>query len=204
MQAIVVELDLEDEFLWEKLVCEALSNFSITMKEANKVRREKELLQILDFSFNQFPTQRFHEDQPLPDNDPIPDHQEEHLDDHLDDHQEELKKKNRKKLACVKTRKKGENKEKGLTKLEKTELNRSSDAFCLRPKILEIPQDPVLGVGAHTDLRSQRDSDDSGFEEEEEEEEDNKEVEKIGLTPFLGLAVGSMLVGTSVGCCQAR
>ena len=42
---------------------------------------------------------------------------------------------------------------------------------------------------------------DSGFEEEEE---DNKEMEKIGLSPFLGLAVGSMLVGTSVGCCQAR
>ena len=51
--------------------------------------------------------------------------------------------------------------------------------------------------------RSERESDDSGFEEEEEEE-DNKEVEKIGLTPFLGLAVGSMLVGTSVGYCQAR
>ena len=135
----------------------------------------------------------------MPDNDPIPDH----LDDHLVDHQEELKKKNRKKLACVKTRKKGENKEKGPTKLEKTELNRSSDAFCLRPKILEIPQDPVLGVGggAHTDSRSERDSDDSGFEEEEE---DNKKMQKIGLTPFLGLVVGSMLVGTSVGYCQAR
>ena len=103
----------------------------------------------------------------------------------------------------MKTRKKGENKEKGPTNLEKTELNRSSDAFCLRSKILEIPQDPVLEVGAHTDSRSERDSDDSGFEEEEEEE-DNKEMEKIGLSPFLGLAVGSMLVGTSVGCCQAR
>ena len=103
----------------------------------------------------------------------------------------------------MKTRKKEENKEKGPTKLEKTELNRSSDAFCLRPKILEIPQEPVLGVSAHTDSRSERDSDDSGFEEEEEEE-DNKEMEKIGLSPFLGLAVGSMLVGTSVGCCQTR
>ena len=183
-------------------MCEALSNFSITMKEANKVRREKEMLLILDFSFKQLPTQRFHEDQPLPDNDPIPDHLDDHLVDHPDDHQEELKKKNRKKLVCVKTRKKGENKEKGPTKLEKTELNRSSDAFCLRPKILEIPQDPVLGVGGHTDSRSERDSDDSGFEEEEEE--DNKEMEKIGLTPFLGLVVGSMLVGTSVGCFQAR
>ena len=37
VQAIVVKLDLEDEFLWEELVCEALSNFSITMKEGNKV-----------------------------------------------------------------------------------------------------------------------------------------------------------------------
>ena len=197
MHAIVVELDLDDEPLWEELVCKALSNFSITM---NKVCREKEVLLILDFSFKQLPTQRFHEDQPLPDNDPIPDHQDNHLDDHPDDHQEEFKKKNRKKLACVKTRKKEENKEKGPTKLEKTELNRSSDAFCLRPKILEISQDPV-GGGAHTDSRSERDSDDSGFEEEEE---DNKEMEKIGLSPFLGLAVGSMLVGTSVGCCQTR
>ena len=203
MHAIVVELDLDDEPLWEELVCKALSNFSITMKEGNKVCREKEVLLILDFSFKQLPTQRFHEDQPLPDNDPIPDHQDDHLDDHPDDHQEEFKKKNRKKLACVKTRKKEENKEKGPTKLEKTELNRSSDAFCLRSKILEIPQDPVLEVGAHTDSRSERDSDDSGFEEEEEEE-DNKEMEKIGLSPFLGLAVGSMLVGTSVGCCQTR
>ena len=201
MHAIVVKLDLEDELLWEELVCKALSNFSITMKEGNKVCREKEVLLILDFSFKQL--QRFHEDQPLPDNDPIPDHQDDHLDDHPDDHQEEFKKKNRKKLACVKTREKEENKEKGPTKLEKTELNRSSDAFCLRPKILEIPQEPLLGVSAHTDLRSERDSDDSGLEEEERKE-DNKEMEKIGLSPFLGLAVGSMLVGTSVGCCQTR
>ena len=173
-------------------------------------RGQQGTLLILDFSFKQLQNQRFHEDQPLPDNDPIPDHlndhpddhPDEHPDDHPDDHQEELKKKNRKKLACVKTRKKGENKEKGPTNLEKTELNRSSDAFCLRPKILEISQDPV-GGGAHTDSRSERDSDDSGFEEEEEEE-DNKEMEKIGLSPFLGLAVGSMLVGTSVRCCQTR
>ena len=41
-------------------------------------------------------------------------------------------------------------------------------------------------------------------EHEEMEEENNKEMEKIGLAPFLGLVVGSMLVGTSVGCCQAR
>ena len=201
MHAIVVKLDLEDELLWEELVCKALSNFFITMKEGNKVCREKEVLLILDFSFKQL--QRFHEDQPLPDNDPIPDHQDDHLDDHPDDHQEEFKKKNRKKLACVKTREKEENKEKGPTKLEKTELNRSSDAFCLRPKILEIPQEPLLGVSAHTDLRSERDSDDSGLEEEERKE-DNKEMEKIGLSPFIGLAVGSMLVGTSVGCCQTR
>ena len=182
----MLDLDLDEGSFWEEELCEPLFNFPITMEEAKKV--DQRLYKC--FTFKQVPTQRFHEDQPLPDNDPIP------------DHPDDLKKMNMVKLSCGEEGKKEEknNKEKEVKKMMETELNWIPWS--------SFPQDSEgRGIGSQSDSRSARESDDSDFddpEEEEDDEEEKSEMKKISLGSFLCLAVGAALVGGSFGYCRAR
>ena len=65
-----------------------------------------------------------------------------------------------------------------------------------------LEQEP-LHASADTD---DEESDDSGFDEEVEEnnEETAGKREKVSLGPLLGLALGSALLGGSLGYCRAR
>ena len=65
-----------------------------------------------------------------------------------------------------------------------------------------LEQEPLH---ASTDTDDEE-SDDSGFDEEVEEnnEETAGKREKVSLGPLLGLALGSALLGGSLGYCRAR
>ena len=71
-----------------------------------------------------------------------------------------------------------------------------------------LEQDPLHASDTddeETDGSSDEDSDDSGFDEEvEENEETAGKSEKVCLGPFIGLALGSALLGGSLGYCRAR
>ena len=100
------------------------------------------------------------------------------------------------KLSCREEGKKEEknNKEKEVKKMMETELNWIPWS--------SFPQDSEeRGVGSQSDSRSERESDDFGFDDQEEEKSDMKE---IGLGSFLCLALGAALVGGSFGYCRAR
>ena len=74
----------EDTLEKEEELCRALSNFPITLNEFSmlikppklQVRVEKDSIRYMYLHFVRIkvPSEKFHEDQPLPDDDPIPDH----------------------------------------------------------------------------------------------------------------------------------
>ena len=74
----------EDTLEKEEELCRALSNFPITLNEFSmlikppklQVRVEKDSIRYMYLHFVRIkvPSGKFHEDQPLPDDDPIPDH----------------------------------------------------------------------------------------------------------------------------------
>ena len=157
------------------------------------------------------PSEKFHEEQPLPDDDPIPDHPNQLKKVVEEDNSDVLAlvvigEKN----WTVKQKKfpwswKGQDESaEGTQKEEKEEEKEKDDDEEEEEK--EIPvssfplkEEPLDASDTEEEESSDEESEDSGFEEEMEEEEADK-----SLAPFLGLALGSALLGGSLGYCRAR
>ena len=158
-------------------------------------------------------TEKFHEEQPLPDDDPIPDHPNQ-LKEALD---EGTVMNNSDVLALLvigeKNRALKQNKFPRLWKGQDESAEETQKEEVKEKKVGEkekkipwssfpLEQEPLH---ASTDTDDEE-SDDSGFDEEVEEnnEETAGKREKVSLGPLLGLALGSALLGGSLGYCRAR
>ena len=157
------------------------------------------------------PSEKFHEDQPLPDDDPIPDHPNQLKEVVL----EETVRNSSDVLALLVIGEKNwALKQKKFPWLWKGQ-DESAEEKQKEEKEKKIPwssfpleQEPLHASDTddeETEGGSDEKSDDSGFDEDmEENEEAAGKREKVSLGPFLGLALGSALLGGSLGYCRAR
>jgi len=195
----------------EEELCRALSNFSITL---NGFSMKKQLIKPPKL---QVPSEKFHEEQALPDDDPIPDDPnklkevvvEETVRNnsdalaHLVDGEKNWALK-QKKLPWM-----WKGKEKSAAEMQKEEKKEDEE----EEKEKKVPwssfpleRGPLHVDDEETEGSSDEESEDSGFDSDtEEDEEATGKKEKISqLGPFLGIALGSALLGGSLGYCRAR
>ena len=154
------------------------------------------------------PSEKFHEDQPLPDDDPIPDHPNQLKEVVL----EETVRNSSDVLALLVIGEKNwALKQKKFPWLWKGQ-DESAEEKQKEEKEKKIPwssfpleQEP-LHAGS-SDEKSFGSGKGFGFGYDEDMEENEGAVgkrEKVSLGPYLGLVLGSALLGGSLGCCHTR
>ena len=155
-------------------------------------------------------SEKFHGDQPLPDDDPIPDHpnqlKEVVLEEALRNNSDVLTL-----LICEKKFPwmfKGQDESAEETQKEEQKEQKEEKEKNIPWSSFPLEQEPLHASDTddeETEGGSDEKSDDSGFDEDmEENEEAAGKREKVSLGPFLGLALGSALLGGSLGYCRAR
>ena len=206
----------------EEELCRALSNFSITLKETNQFSKMKQLIKppklqvrvekdptcYVHFVRIQVPSEKFHEEQPLPDDDPIPDNPNQ-MKEVVEENNSALK---QKKLPWL-----WKGQEESAEETQKEEKKKEEEKEEKMPWSSFPPErEPLHGdtdddndetdSEEESDDSSDEESDDSGFDEEDLEENLDFAGKREKLSPgrFLGLALGSALVGGSLGYCHAR
>merc|ERR1711990_191614 len=196
------DLMKENTMELEEELCRALSNFSITL---NDFSIKKQLIKPPKL---QVPSEKFHAEQALPDDDPIPDDPNQLKEVVV----EETVRNNSDALAhLVVGEKNWALKQKKLPWMWKGK--EKSAAEMQEEKEKKVPwssfpleRGPLHVDDEETEGSSDEESEDSGFDSDtEEEEEATGKKEKISqLGPLLGLALGSALLGGSLGYCRAR
>ena len=159
------------------------------------------------------PSEKFHEEQPLPDDDPIPDDPNQPK----EVVEEETVRNNSGALAhpvigdeknwALKQNKfpwlwKGQDESAEETEKEEEKKKIPWSSFPLEQEPLHASD---TSDDDETEGSSDEESEDSGFEDSFEESfEESLEADGQSLGPFLGLALGSALLGGSLGYCRAR
>ena len=147
------------------------------------------------------PSEKFHEDQPLPDDDPIPDHPNQLKEVVL----EEALRNNSDVLTLLICEKKFPWMFKGQD--ESAEETQKEEQKEEKEKNIPWSSFPLEQEPLHASEKSFGSGKGFGFgydEDMEENEEAAGKREKVSLGPFLGLGLGSALLGGSLGCCHTR
>merc|ERR1711990_611832 len=204
------DLMKENTMELEEELCRALSNFSITL---NDFSIKKQLIKPPKL---QVPSEKFHAEQALPDDDPIPD----------DPNQlnevvvEETVRNNSDSLAHLVVGEKNwalkqtklpwmwKGKEESAEEMQKEEKKEDEEEEKEKKvpwSLFPLEREPLHVDDEETEGSSDEESDDSGFDTALEEEEATGKKEKISqLGPVLGLSLGCALLGGSLGYCRAR